>query len=117
MIAARSIDYSRALYRMLEPAIVKPKYSNIDNEELKDLLSKGVKIIDVRHPFEWKETGVVKGSILIESFEQSGKLRRAFITELAETVKKDEPFIMICRYNAHILLTYTYHIMTTAVSI
>jgi len=78
-------------------AIVKPKYSNIDNEELKDLLSKGVKIIDVRHPFEWKETGVVKGSILIESFEQSGKLRRAFITELAETVKKDESFIMICR--------------------
>lgn len=78
-------------------AIIQPKFSNIDNEGLKSLLAKGIKLIDVRHPEEWKETGVIKGSILMESFEKSGKLRRAFIEELAGTVKKDEPFIMICR--------------------
>ena len=44
--------------------IVKPRYSNINNEELKQLLAKGTKIVDVRHPEEWRETGIVKGSIL-----------------------------------------------------
>ncbi len=78
-------------------AVAAPLYKNIGNQELKDLLGRGVKIIDVRHPEEWKQTGVVKGSILIESFKKSGRLRREFITELAETVAKDEPVILICR--------------------
>jgi rhodanese-related sulfurtransferase len=78
-------------------AITEPKYSNIDNEQVKELIAKGTKIIDVRHPEEWKETGIVKGSILIESFEKSGRLRREFIEDLTKTVKKDEPIILICR--------------------
>ncbi len=78
-------------------AIIERQYTNIDNEELKQLLSKGTKIIDVRHPHEWKETGIVKGSIMLESFKPTGRLRRDFIDEFAQTVKKDEPVILICR--------------------
>ncbi len=77
--------------------IVKPRYSNINNEELKQLLARGTKIVDVRHPEEWRETGIVKGSILSEAFVETGRLRREFITELAQNVKKDEPVILICR--------------------
>lgn len=78
-------------------AVTPPKFNNIDNEQLKTLHAQGVKIIDVRHPEEWQETGVVKGSILIESFKKTGHLRREFIEELAKTIKKDEPVILICR--------------------
>jgi rhodanese-related sulfurtransferase len=78
-------------------AVAAPTFNNIDNAELKELQAKGVKLIDVRHPEEWQETGVVEGSILIESFKKSGRLRREFIEELAKTVKKDEPVILICR--------------------
>ncbi|MBT4933090.1 MAG: peptidylprolyl isomerase [Rhodospirillaceae bacterium] len=78
-------------------AVAPPTFNNIDNAELKALQAKGIKLIDVRHPEEWQETGVVEGSILIESFKKSGRLRREFIEELAKTVKKDEPVILICR--------------------
>lgn len=78
-------------------AIAQRKYTNVNNEELKDLLAQGIKIIDVRHPEEWKETGVIKGSIKSEAFVKTGRLRREFIEELAETVDKDEPVILICR--------------------
>ena len=78
-------------------SVAPPKFKNIDNEEAKALMAKGVKLIDVRHPHEWKETGVIKGAILIESFKPTGKLRREFIKELSETVKKDEPVMLICR--------------------
>ena len=77
--------------------ITPPKYTNIDNAQLKELMAKGVKLIDVRHPHEWQETGVIEGSIMMESFKPTGRLRREFIQELAETVKKDEPVILICR--------------------
>ena len=30
----------------------------INNIEVKDLISKGVPLIDIRSPIEWKETGV-----------------------------------------------------------
>ncbi|MBC8268364.1 MAG: FKBP-type peptidyl-prolyl cis-trans isomerase [Rhodospirillaceae bacterium] len=78
-------------------AVAAPTFNNIDNAELKALRARGVKLIDVRHPEEWQETGVVEGSILIESFKKSGRLRREFIEELAKTVKKDEPVMLICR--------------------
>lgn len=78
-------------------SIAQPKFSNIDNARLKELRAQGVKIIDVRHPEEWEETGVIEGSIMIESFKKSGRLRREFIDELAQTIKKDEPVILICR--------------------
>lgn len=78
-------------------AVAPPLYKNISNEDLKGLQAKGVKLIDVRLPEEWKETGVIKGSVLIQSFEKTGRLRREFIEELAKTVNKDEPVILICR--------------------
>jgi len=78
-------------------SVTPPKFSNIDNQQLKDLLAKGTRIIDVRRPEEWQGTGVVAGSLLMESFQKTGRLRQGFLDEFTQSVKKDEPVILICR--------------------
>lgn len=72
-------------------------FKNASNEELEALLAKGTKIIDIRRPDEWKQTGVVKGSILLTAFDARGQILSDFPKALSETVGKDEPFILICR--------------------
>ncbi|MBF0256528.1 MAG: FKBP-type peptidyl-prolyl cis-trans isomerase, partial [Gammaproteobacteria bacterium] len=76
-----------------EPA----KFANVDNAKLKQLLAQGVKIIDIRRPEEWKQTGVVKGSILLTAFDGRGRQVKDFVPELQKQVQKDEPVIFICR--------------------
>ena len=78
-------------------SVTPPKFSTIDNQQLKDLLAKGIRIIDVRRPDEWQSTGVVAGSLLMQSFEKTGRLRKGFLDEFTQSVKKDEPVILICR--------------------
>ena len=78
-------------------AVEPPKFRNVDNAELEGLLADGVKIIDVRRPEEWKQTGVVAGSHLLTAFDGRGRLVESFSGELEKRVGKDEPFILICR--------------------
>jgi rhodanese-related sulfurtransferase len=78
-------------------AVAAPPFSNIDNQQLKELLAQGTRIIDVRRPEEWQQTGVIKGSLLMESFQKTGRLRKGFLDEFTQSVKKDEPIILICR--------------------
>jgi len=77
-------------------SVSEPKFKSINNARLKELLAKGVKIVDVRHLSEWQETGVAEGSKLMEPFKKSGRLRREFIKEFGEAIKKDEEVILIC---------------------
>lgn len=77
--------------------VTPPPFTNIGNGELKDLLAKGVKIVDVRRPEEWKQTGILEGSKLLMSFDKTGQLSPNFMAGLAAYVKKDEPVILICR--------------------
>ncbi len=63
-----------------------------------DIVKSGIKIIDIRTPAEWKETGIVENSIPIMFFdEQSHYNAEAFIAELNKHVKKDREFALICR--------------------
>lgn len=78
-------------------AVAAPLFNNIDNQQLKQLLAKGTRIIDVRRPEEWQQTGVIKGSLLMESFQKTGRLRKGFLDEFTQSVNKDEPVILICR--------------------
>ncbi|OQX49627.1 MAG: hypothetical protein B5M46_04610 [Epsilonproteobacteria bacterium 4484_20] len=55
-----------------------------------------IKIIDIRTPPEWRQTGIVKGSYTIVSFMQKG-FNPKFLEELDKVVKKGEPFALICR--------------------
>ena len=63
-----------------------------------DVVKSGIKIIDIRTPAEWKETGIVENSIPIMFFdEQSHYDAAAFVNELNKHVKKDREFALICR--------------------
>jgi len=59
---------------------------------------KGIKIIDIRTPAEWKETGIVKDSYTIMFFDEKGDFNlENFLRQLNMAVKKDEQFALICR--------------------
>jgi rhodanese-related sulfurtransferase len=61
------------------------------------LLDSKIKIIDIRTPNEWKETGLVKGSIPIMFFDNQGNYdMKSFLDELNKNVKKNERFALIC---------------------
>lgn len=62
------------------------------------LLDSKIKIIDIRTPAEWKETGIVKGSIPITFFDEKGNYDlQNFTSQLDKQIKKGEQFALICR--------------------
>ncbi len=62
------------------------------------LLDSKMPIVDIRTPPEWKETGLLKGSIPIMFFnEQGGYDVNGFLTELNKKVDTTKPFALICR--------------------
>lgn len=64
----------------------------------KDFLKKDIKIIDIRTPAEWKETGIVEGAYTIMFFDEQGRFNiPEFLAALDKVVKKDEQFALICR--------------------
>ena len=61
-------------------------------------LQKNIKVIDIRTPAEWRETGIVKGSSTIMFFDEEGNYDvPKFLKALDKVVKKDEQFALICR--------------------
>ncbi len=63
-----------------------------------EFAEKNMKIIDIRTPAEWRETGIVKGSYTIMFFDEKGNFNvETFLKQLDMVVKKDEPFALICR--------------------
>ncbi|HFD14178.1 MAG TPA: rhodanese-like domain-containing protein [Epsilonproteobacteria bacterium] len=63
-----------------------------------DFAEKNIKIIDIRTPAEWKETGIVKDSYTIMFFDEKGNFNvESFLKQLNMAVKKDEQFALLCR--------------------
>jgi rhodanese-related sulfurtransferase len=61
-------------------------------------LQKNIKVIDIRTPAEWRETGIVKGASTIMFFDEEGNYDvPKFLKALDRVVKKDEQFALICR--------------------
>ena len=78
-------------------AVTQPSFVSISNSQLVTKLESGVKLIDIRRPEEWKQTGVVDGSIKLTAFDSQGRFVKSFAEMLEKTVKPDEEFIVICR--------------------
>ncbi|MEA1916579.1 MAG: rhodanese-like domain-containing protein [Campylobacterota bacterium] len=74
-------------------------FAEVINQKIdKKLIDSGIKIIDIRTPSEWRETGVVKGSIPIMFFDERGQYNlNEFMSKLNKHVKKGEKFALICR--------------------
>lgn len=62
-----------------------------------EILNSNIKIIDIRTPGEWKQTGLIKGAIPIMFFDERGGYNvNAFLKELNAHVKNTEEFALIC---------------------
>jgi len=77
--------------------VTPPSFTSINNETLQRNLEQDVKLIDIRRPDEWKETGVIEGSILITAFDARGGFVKSFSDDLKKHVQPDEQFMIICR--------------------
>ncbi|MDQ1298080.1 MAG: hypothetical protein QG558_619 [Campylobacterota bacterium] len=63
----------------------------------KKLFDSKIKIIDIRTPGEWRNTGLVKGSIPIKFFDERGNYDlEAFLNRLNKNIKEGERFAIIC---------------------
>lgn len=63
-----------------------------------EFTEKNIKIIDIRTPAEWRETGIIKGSKTIMFFDEKGNFNvENFLKQLNMAVKKDEQFALLCR--------------------
>jgi rhodanese-related sulfurtransferase len=73
--------------------------ADVKNEYIsQELINSHVKIIDIRTPAEWRETGILKGSIPITFFNEQGSYNiDEFLKELNKNVKQNEEFALICR--------------------
>lgn len=74
-----------------------PPFSNVNNDELQALIDAGTKVIDIRRPDEWQQSGVVPGSYLMTAFDEQGRFIPQFAQSLSEVVSQDESFVIICR--------------------
>jgi len=72
---------------------------DITPKELKELKEKGVVLIDIRTPGEWRQTGVIPGSKLLTFFDDYGNYDiDRFMSEFAKYVPTpDTPFVLVCR--------------------
>jgi rhodanese-related sulfurtransferase len=62
------------------------------------ILKEHIPIVDIRTPAEWRETGLLKGSIPITFFDEKGNYDvKKFLKELNERVDTSKPFALICR--------------------
>jgi len=72
--------------------------SNINNNELQQLIAQGVPVIDVRRSEEWAQTGVVEGSHLLTFFDkQGGYDLNKWMAEFSRLAGQDDSFVLICR--------------------
>ncbi len=78
-------------------AVEPPPFQSIDNAELQAKRERGIKLIDIRRPEEWRQTGVVEGSIRSTAFNADGRFLASFVEMLETTVEPDEEFVLICR--------------------
>jgi len=62
------------------------------------LLKQHIPVVDIRTPGEWKETGILKGSIPIMFFDEKGGYDvDRFMKALSAKVDTGKPFALICR--------------------
>jgi rhodanese-related sulfurtransferase len=66
-------------------------------DEVRAMIDQGAKVVDIRRPEEWRESGVIEGSILLTAIDADGRLVGDFPQALEAAVGRDEPVVVICR--------------------
>jgi len=74
-------------------------FAEVTNQRAsQELLDSKIPIVDIRTPQEWKETGLLQGSITIMLFDEKGNYDlKLFLDQLNKAVDTNKPFAIICR--------------------
>jgi rhodanese-related sulfurtransferase len=74
-------------------------YAKVINASVsQEILDSKIPIVDIRTPQEWKETGLLKGSIPIMFFDEKGNYDlKLFLAQLNKAVDTTKEFAIICR--------------------
>lgn len=78
------------------PSFAEQLYRNVDAAELQRLLDRGVTVVDVRTPEEWRSTGVIADSRRIMAFDSRGEFDPSFPQALGTVAGPDEEIVLIC---------------------
>ena len=77
---------------------VNAEVKDVNNQEIINLINKNVPIIDIRRSAEWRDTGIIKGSILLTFFDKKGNSNtEKWLPELKKIAREGDPVIIICR--------------------
>ena len=70
----------------------------IEVAQLKNLLDNNALLVDIRREEEWKQTGVIFGSMLSTFFNKDGTANiNVFLSDLRENVSAEQTILLICR--------------------
>ncbi len=70
----------------------------VDAQGLEKLMASGVTVIDVRTPGEWKQTGIVEGSIPIMFFDEKRNAHaQEWMQQASKHIKPGDQVAIICR--------------------
>jgi rhodanese-related sulfurtransferase len=72
-------------------------FETIDAGTLQALLDRGVTVVDIRTPEEWRATGVIAGSKRITAFAPDGRFNPQFASEFQSLVQPGDEVALICR--------------------
>ena len=76
------------------------QFKTIGIAELEKMQAKGVPVIDIRTPMEWRETGIIEGAHKMMFFTEKGEADLAgWFYNLGRLVKdKNQPLIIYCAH-------------------
>ena len=82
---------------------------NIDSDQLRELISDGVALVDVREELEWRDTGIISKSHLMTFFDSDGKYDvKKWMEKLKKIATKNKPVVIICRSGRRSLIIAEY---------
>jgi rhodanese-related sulfurtransferase len=75
-------------------------FIGLSPSQLEEKISKNIKVIDIRTPMEWNETGIIPNSHKIMFFAPDGKYDiQKWLDDLSNVIKdQNEPFVLVCRH-------------------
>ena len=96
----RLLTYICLTFTLISGSIAADSYKGeVDRSTLPELQAQGALIIDVRTPAEWKDTGVIKGSVRITYMDNEGRVDKPAFLKMVEdkTMSKDDLIVLVCR--------------------
>ena len=86
------------LFIFLNLNVAQAQDIEIEVAQLKNLLDNNAVLVDIRREEEWKQTGVIFGSMLSTFFNKDGTANiNVFLSDLRENVSAEQTILLICR--------------------